>query len=140
MEILGIGVPELVFIVLIALILLGPKDMVAAGRMIASTYRKILLSPVWQVMRLTRDEFQQASTKLVRAAGLEDLKAMQKEVQDVTRDVAHQIRPSDFSKAFDERQVLSQSIPTPVSTSTPQPASSSNQPDSPSAPPPAPEA
>jgi hypothetical protein len=32
MEILGVGVPEMAFILLIALILLGPKDMIAAGR------------------------------------------------------------------------------------------------------------
>ena len=34
MEILGIGASELVFIILIAIIILGPKDMQKAGRTI----------------------------------------------------------------------------------------------------------
>jgi len=40
MEILGVGVPELMFIVLIALILLGPKDMIEAGRTFGKVLRK----------------------------------------------------------------------------------------------------
>lgn len=144
MEILGVGVPELAFIVLIALILLGPKDMIAAGRTIGRTLREFLTSPMWQAMRQTGEEIQKLPTKLVREAGLEELQAMQKdvkkEVQDVTYDVVRQIRPPDLSKTLDERQVLSQSVSTPISTSTPQPAPPSNQPDSPSEPPHLPEA
>ena len=81
MEILGVGVPELAFIVLIALILLGPKDMIAAGRTIGQTLRKFLTSPTWLAMRRTGEELQQLPTKLVREAGLEDL---QNEVKGIT--------------------------------------------------------
>lgn len=99
MEILGIGLPELTFIVLIALILLGPKDMIAAGRTIGKTLRKILMSPTWHALRRTGDELQKLPTKLVREAGLDEL---QGEIQEV----ANQIRPPDFSKAFDEAQIF----------------------------------
>ena len=97
MEILGVGVPELMFIVLIALILLGPKDMIAAGRTIGKFIRQILLSPTWQVMRRTSEELQQLPTRLVREAGLEDI---QKEVQDV----ANSMKPLDIKKAFEDVQ------------------------------------
>ena len=102
MEILGVGVPEIAFIVLIALILLGPKDMVAAGRTIGRFLRKFLTSPTWQAMRRTGEELQQLPTKLVREAGLEDL---QKEVQSVT----NQIKPLDLRKSFDETQIFDRS-------------------------------
>ena len=99
MEILGVGVPELMFIVLIALILLGPKDMIAAGRTIGRVLRQILTSPTWQAMRRTGEELQQLPTKLVREAGLDDL---QKEVQSVT----NSIKPLDFKKTFEEVQAF----------------------------------
>lgn len=99
MEILGVGVPEMAFIVLIALILLGPKDMIAAGRTIGSALRKFLTSPTWLAMRRTGEELQKLPTKLVREAGLEDL---QKEVQGIT----NQIKPLDLKKSFDEAQIF----------------------------------
>jgi Sec-independent protein translocase protein TatA len=99
MEILGVGVPELAFIVLIALILLGPKDMIAAGRTIGRGLRKFLTSPTWLALRRTGEELQQLPTKLVREAGLEEL---QNEVKSIT----NQIQPVDFKKVFDERQIF----------------------------------
>lgn len=102
MEILGIGVPEMVFIVLIALILLGPKDMVAAGRTIGKFLRKLLTSPTWLALRRTGEELQQLPTKLVREAGLEELQQLQKEVRGVT----NQIRPLEIKKTFDEAKIF----------------------------------
>lgn len=100
MEILGVGVPEFAFIVLIALILLGPKDMIAAGRTIGKVLRNFLTSPTWLALRRTGDELQQLPTKLVREAGLEDL---QREVQGVTNN----LRPAfDPKRIFDEAQVF----------------------------------
>ena len=100
MEILGVGIPEIGFIVLIALILLGPKDMIAAGKTIGSFLRKILTSPTWLAMRKTGEELQQLPTKLVREAGLDEL---QKEIQGVT----NQLKPIDLRKSFDESQIFS---------------------------------
>jgi Sec-independent protein translocase protein TatA len=86
MEILGVGPAELAFIVIIALILLGPKDMVAAGRSIGKTLRNIVTSPTWQAIRSTKDELQQLPTRLMREAGLEEeLRNIDKEVRDASR-------------------------------------------------------
>jgi sec-independent protein translocase protein TatA len=106
MEVLGIGLPELAFIVLIALILLGPKDMVAAGRTLGRALRKFITSPAWQVMRHTGEELQKLPTRLIREAGLEELQELQNEVQDAAR----QIRPI----AFDERRIFDPSASTPA--------------------------
>ncbi len=133
MEILGVGVPEMMFIVLIALILLGPKDMIAAGRTIGRVLRQILTSPTWQAMRRTGEELQQLPTKLVREAGLDDL---QKEVQSVT----NSIKPLDFKKTFEEVQafdankgiVLPSEPPKSIPYSAPVNPFVSNLPDQPS--------
>jgi len=114
MEILGVGIPEMAFIVLIALILLGPKDMIAASRTLGSFLRKFLTSPTWLAMRRTGEELQQLPTKLVREAGLEEL---QKEVQSVT----NQIKPPDFKKVFDERQILDPKPQPPAADNPPGP-------------------
>ncbi len=119
MEILGIGLPEIAFIVLIALILLGPKDMVEAGRTLGRGLRKFVTSPTWQAMRSTGREIQQLPTKLMREAGLEELKDLEKEV----RSTANQIRTPSIT--FDEKQLFNNSIkppaPPPAKEKTPPP-------------------
>jgi Sec-independent protein translocase protein TatA len=99
MEILGVGVPELMFIVLIALILLGPKDMIAAGKTFGKVLRKFLTSPEWRLMRKTGEELQQLPTKLIREAGLEDL-------QNEVRGVTNQLKSAEIKKSFDEALVF----------------------------------
>lgn len=81
MEILGVGLPEIMFVLLLALILLGPKDMVKAGRTIGRSLRKFIMSPAWQAMRTTGKELQQLPTKLMREAGLDELQEIGNEVQ-----------------------------------------------------------
>jgi len=51
MDILGIGIPELFFIVLIALVVLGPKDMQKTGKTIGGFLRKIVTSPEWRTVK-----------------------------------------------------------------------------------------
>jgi Sec-independent protein translocase protein TatA len=85
MEILGVGVPEMAFILLIALIVLGPKDMIEAGRTIGKTLRKIVTSPTWKAVRSTGRELQQLPTRLMREAGIdEELNAIEEQVREAT--------------------------------------------------------
>jgi len=74
MEILGIGPLELVFILIIALIVLGPKDIVKAGRTIGRILRAIVTSPNWRAIQQTSRELRTLPNRLIREAGLEDLK------------------------------------------------------------------
>jgi Sec-independent protein translocase protein TatA len=69
MEILGIGPLELLFILLIALILLGPTDMVKAGRTLGRILRKTILSPTFvEMQKIIRN----LPNELMRQAGLEE--------------------------------------------------------------------
>ncbi len=74
MEILGIGPLELFFILIIALIVLGPNDMVKAGRTLGRLMRGIVTSPTWQMIQRTSREFRYLPNKLMREAGIEELK------------------------------------------------------------------
>jgi len=113
MEFLGVGLPELFFIVILILLVLGPKDMISAGKTIGRTLRKFVISPEWQAVRKTGQELQQLPTKLMREANLEELQALESEIkttgqqlQGNLKSVSQQIRPPGLKAVFDERQVL----------------------------------
>jgi sec-independent protein translocase protein TatB len=81
MEILGIGPSELVFIIIIALIVLGPRDMQKAGRMIGKWLRRIVTSDGWKLFQQTSREIQTLPNRLMREAALEEMKELQKDLQ-----------------------------------------------------------
>ena len=71
MEILGIGASELVFIVLIALIVLGPKDMQKAGRTIGRWLNQLMRSDSWKIFQKTSTELRNLPRNLMREANME---------------------------------------------------------------------
>jgi sec-independent protein translocase protein TatB len=81
MEILGIGPSELAFIIIIALIVLGPRDMQKAGRMIGKWLRRIVTSDGWKLFQQTSREIQTLPNRLMREAALEEMKELQKDLQ-----------------------------------------------------------
>jgi hypothetical protein len=84
MEIFGVGIGEFVFILIIAIIVLGPDGMVKAAHTLGVSIRKLIHSPIWSMMMNTQREIREIPTRLVREAGLEeDLKEIQKTSQEV---------------------------------------------------------
>ena len=71
MEILGVGPSELVFILIIALIILGPKDMQKAGRTIGKWLRDLVTSDGWRIFQQTSRELRTLPNKLIREANEE---------------------------------------------------------------------
>ncbi|MBI5825390.1 MAG: twin-arginine translocase TatA/TatE family subunit [Chloroflexi bacterium] len=71
MEILGVGMSELVFILIIALIVLGPKDMQKAGKTIGKWMRSIVTSDGWKIFQKTSRELRTLPNKLIREANEE---------------------------------------------------------------------
>lgn len=74
MNILGVGPLELLFIIIIALIVLGPKDIGKAGLTIGRWLRRLMTSETWQIIRGTSSEIRNIPNRLIREAGLEDIK------------------------------------------------------------------
>jgi sec-independent protein translocase protein TatB len=80
MEILGIGPSELFFIIIIALIVLGPKDMQKAGKTVGRWLNNLVRSDGWKAFQQTSKEIRTLPTKLMREANLE-VAEMDKEVR-----------------------------------------------------------
>jgi sec-independent protein translocase protein TatB len=81
MEFLGIGPSELLFIVIIALIVLGPKDMQKAGRTLGKWMRKVVTSDGWKLWQQTSREIQTLPNRLMREAALDELREVQKDLR-----------------------------------------------------------
>ena len=80
MDILGIGIPELGFIILIAIIVLGPKDMQKAGKTVGKWMRKIVLSPEWREIKNASRQIKQLPTQLMREANLEEFEKYKRDI------------------------------------------------------------
>jgi Sec-independent protein translocase protein TatA len=72
MEILNVGPEELLLILVIALIVLGPRDMVKTGQKVGQFIRKVIQSPAWHTMMNASREIREMPNRLIREAGLEE--------------------------------------------------------------------
>jgi len=68
MEFLGVGPSELIFILIIALIVLGPKDMQKAGKTLGKWMRNIVTSDGWKIFQQTSREIKALPNRLMRDA------------------------------------------------------------------------
>lgn len=73
MNILGIGPLEFLFILVIAIIILGPKDMVKAGQTIGRWLRKLIMSDTWRTVQNTSRELRNIPTRLIRESGMDEI-------------------------------------------------------------------
>lgn len=102
MEVLGIGLPELVLILVIIFLVLGPKDMASTARRIARTIRALTQSEFWRVTREAWRMAQDIPNELLRETGLEeaqkDLNQMSNQLNQWSREVNSTVRsPVDNS-------------------------------------------
>jgi sec-independent protein translocase protein TatB len=97
MEVLGIGPLELLFVLIIALIVLGPTDMVKAGRTIGRFLRQVVTSPTWRAVTRTSSELRTLPNKLIRDAGLEE---NLRDIQEATK----QAIPPDLNSDLNQWQ------------------------------------
>jgi len=118
MEILGIGPSELFFIVVIAILLLGPKDMQKAGRTLGKWLRQLVTSDGWKLFQQTSREIQNLQTRLMREASLDELS---KDIKDIQKDVNTSL--ADVQKNLRASQPINSTNPQPPQADEPkQPA------------------
>jgi Sec-independent protein translocase protein TatA len=72
MEIFNIGPLELLFILVIALVVLGPKEMVNTAKKMSTVIAKVIRSPFWASMMDTTREIRDFPRKIMRETGLEE--------------------------------------------------------------------
>lgn len=101
MEVLGVGPLELFFILIIALIFLGPRDMVKTGRTMGKYLRKIVMSPTWRMVQQTSRELRTLPNRMIREAGMEeDIKDLGQLRKDMENQIGSIRKP--FSAASSE--------------------------------------
>lgn len=97
MDFLGVGPLELVFILIIALIIFGPNDIIRAGKSMGKFMRKVVTSDAWRAFQQASKGMRDIPTTLMREAGLEenDLRELtgMKDFEEATKDLENQISP-----------------------------------------------
>ena len=79
MEVLGIGLPELFFVIIIALLILGPRDMQKAGKTVGKFLRDLITSDGWKLFQQTSRDLRTLPNRLMREAN-EDLNKVNKDI------------------------------------------------------------
>jgi sec-independent protein translocase protein TatB len=95
MQLFGIGPLELFLIMIIAVIVLGPKGMVTAAREAGKLIRKITRSPLWREIVETSNEIREMPGKIVRDAGIEkDLEDLRKSTHSTFNEIERSHLPN----------------------------------------------
>lgn len=94
MELFGIGPMELVFIILLAIIIFGPKDIVNTSKTVGKSLNKFVRSDTWKNINQTTRELKNLPTRLMRETGLDDLeKSTKEEMAQVDTAIQKSIEP-----------------------------------------------
>jgi len=72
MDLLGVGPLELGFVLLIAFLILGPKDLAKTGKSLGRVLRSINQSDTWKAVKGVGEEIKTLPTKLMREASIAD--------------------------------------------------------------------
>ena len=123
MSLFGIGPFELLLILIIALVVLGPNDMVKAGRSIGKFIRKFITSPEWRSFQQATREIRHLPENLMRETGIENPKEF---VDELTKDVGFEQLGKDLNENINQlnKEIASQvnSPPAAPTSTTPPPA------------------
>ena len=80
MDFLGIGPLELLFIIIIALLIFGPKDVINAGRNAGRFLRKLVSTEGFQTVQKATKDLRNLPNTLMREAGLEEMEEDLKQI------------------------------------------------------------
>jgi sec-independent protein translocase protein TatB len=72
MEFLNIGLPEFLLILLLAVVLVGPKDLVKFSRTAGKFLNRLFHSEAWAAFQDTSREIQDLPARMMREAGLDE--------------------------------------------------------------------
>jgi sec-independent protein translocase protein TatB len=73
MDFLGVGPLELILIIVLALVLVGPRDLAKFGRDAGRFLNRLYRSPAWRTMNDASRELRNLPTRLAREAELDTL-------------------------------------------------------------------
>ncbi|MFV1859831.1 MAG: hypothetical protein ACC647_10865 [Anaerolineales bacterium] len=97
MEILGIGPLEALFIALIALIAVGPRDLGKAARSTGRLLNQMYKSEAWQNLSEASRSIRSLPNRLAREAALEELQQVKREVEEGVTAAIDQFKDLDLA-------------------------------------------
>ncbi len=96
MDLLGVGPLELFFIILIALVVIGPRDIGKAARSFGRFLNRLYRSETWRMLTETSRNLRNLPNRLVREAALEaSLDEVRQTVREVGQEIAQDVRALD---------------------------------------------
>jgi Sec-independent protein translocase protein TatA len=97
MNFLNLGIGEIIFILIIAMIIFGPANLVKTAREIGSFIRKVTKSPYWQEVWATRRDLTEIPKMIVKEAQLDEtIRDLNKETKGMQSSLG--VSVSDFIK------------------------------------------
>jgi Sec-independent protein translocase protein TatA len=72
MNFLNLGLPEVIFIIILALIIFGPNNLVKSAKEAGELLRKVTKSPYWQEVWATKKELDELPKMLAKEANLNE--------------------------------------------------------------------
>jgi Sec-independent protein translocase protein TatA len=106
MEVLGIGPLELIFIIIILLVVLGPADIVELAHKIGAGIRKLRASPAWNTAAYTARALRNLPNTLARETGINDLRS-------------DLLRPADLNQTIGKPPMPAGAAPAPPGDTIP---------------------
>ena len=105
MDLLGVGPLELIFVLLIIFLVLGPNDIAATGKKIGRFLAAVRKSEFWRGVNQITREVRTLPTTLMREAELEDAK---KELEKTAKDLGKDLEEvKNLPRAFEPPELKS---------------------------------
>jgi Sec-independent protein translocase protein TatA len=98
----NLGLPEIIFIILIALIIFGPNQMVKSAKEVGAFLRKVSKSPYWKEVWATKRDLDELPKMLAKEAQLsETIHELDRESKKIDRSVSTAVK--DFVSEVENR-------------------------------------
>ncbi len=97
MDFLGIGPLELLFIIIIAIVVFGPRDIAKTGKTAGRLLNQLFRSDGWRMFNEASNTLRTLPNRLAREAALDELDAVRQSVKETSEQVAHEATQMDAS-------------------------------------------
>jgi len=87
MDIFGIGPLELFFILLIAMIVVGPRNLGKTGKTVGSFLNRLYRSESWKLFNEASKNLRNLPNRLAREAALDELDAVRKDIEETSKTI-----------------------------------------------------
>ena len=95
MDIFGIGPLEFIFILLIAMVVVGPRNMGKAGKTIGSFLNRLYRSENWRLFNEASRNLRNLPSRLAREAALDELDTVRKTITDTSEKLTREVQDLD---------------------------------------------